>query len=74
MLGTAATNLTIAADTWYTLKIVVSGTTPTSISAYLDGALLTSATDATTPLLTGVAAVATTGVMAAFDDIIVTTP
>jgi len=74
VLGTAATNLTITINTWYTLKIVVSGTTTTTISAYFEGDLITSVNDTTTPFLTGVAAVGTTGVTAAFDDVIVTTP
>jgi len=73
-LGTAVTGLDLSMDTWYTVKIVVSGTTTTTIQAYLDGELLATATDTTSPLLTGFAAVGTTGCRAAFDDIVVTTP
>jgi hypothetical protein len=59
----------IAADTWYTVRLSAIGS---NLNAYLNGALILTAADATYP--TGEIGLQTDGATAQFDDVTVTTP
>jgi hypothetical protein len=59
----------IAASTWYTVRLSAVGST---LNAYLNGALILTAADATYP--TGEIGLQTDGATAQFDDVVVTTP
>ena len=77
-VGTPVTGVGMAADTWHTLRLVVSGSSPVTLTAFLDPTgtptpTLT-ASDTTQVIVAGYAAVGTEGAQAAFDDVLVTIP
>ena len=59
----------IAANTWYTVRLVAVGT---SLTAYLNGSPILTAVDATYP--SGEIGLQTDNAIAQFDDVVVTTP
>jgi hypothetical protein len=68
-ISTGAKGITVAENTWYTVKLAVIGST---ITLYVDGAQILTTTD--TDIAAGGVAVGTTNATAEFDDVKVTVP
>jgi hypothetical protein len=77
ILGSPATSLAIALDTWHSYKLTISGgTSGATIKAYLDGATTASVQvlDSSAVQTAGGVALGAANAQAEFDDLLVTTP